>query len=202
MKLVWCPEMASKAYIDGVKTLAERELADTDVAELVSAMAGGWNAQLIVEAPAPAPHDVAAITLALSAAARHTGARYVCVYPDRNSAAEHPAEVVVGEAAEAMGGLEGVDLLVVDARRGDAAAAVAAARPGPRGMVVVQHHAGRRRGCGGGGVALVPAVDSARGSGHGRGARVPTLISFWIIFMSYVNMPAQQQNLSPNTDIS
>ncbi|OAY74617.1 hypothetical protein ACMD2_02335 [Ananas comosus] len=149
--------MASKAYIDGVKTLAERELADTDVAELVSAMAGGWNAQLIVEAPAPAPHDVAAITLALSAAARHTGARYVCVYPDRNSAAEHPAEVVVGEAAEAMGGLEGVDLLVVDARRGDAAAAVAAARPGPRGMVVVQHHAGRRRGCGGGGVALVPA---------------------------------------------
>uniref|UniRef100_A0A0D3F4T7 Uncharacterized protein n=1 Tax=Oryza barthii TaxID=65489 RepID=A0A0D3F4T7_9ORYZ len=49
MKLVWCPEMASKAYIDGVRALAGHDLAGAaaDVAELVSAMAGGWNARLV-----------------------------------------------------------------------------------------------------------------------------------------------------------
>ena len=38
-----------------------------------------------------------------------------------------------------MARLEGVDLLVLDARRRDAAAVLRAARPGPRGMVVVRH---------------------------------------------------------------
>ncbi|KAJ8512149.1 hypothetical protein OPV22_002583 [Ensete ventricosum] len=59
MKLVWCPENAAKAYIDAVKALADRDLEETNVAELVAAMAGGWRSQLIVEAclamPAPPP---------------------------------------------------------------------------------------------------------------------------------------------------
>ena len=46
-----------------------------------------------------------------------------------------------------MARLEGVDLLVLDAPRRDAAAVLRAARPGPRGMVVVRHGIGcvRRR---------------------------------------------------------
>ncbi|XP_073111306.1 uncharacterized protein [Elaeis guineensis] len=155
MKLVWCPETASKAYIDAVKALADRELEETNVAELVAAMAGGWNAQLIVEAWAHG--DGAATSLGLEAAAQHTRGRHVCVVPDERSAAEYvevmrraglPAAergVVVGEAEEVMGELEGVDFMVVDWRLRDAAKVLRAARAGPRGMVVVRKGAGRRR---------------------------------------------------------
>ena len=71
--------------------------------------------------------------LALAAAAGRTGGRYARVLPDT-------------DADRAMAELEGVDFLVVDARRRDGAAVLAAARPGPRGMVVVRHGDGRRRG--------------------------------------------------------
>ncbi|KAK3154045.1 hypothetical protein QOZ80_2BG0185150 [Eleusine coracana subsp. coracana] len=171
MKLVWCPDLASKAYIDGVRVIADQQDdlgGPSEVAELVSAMAGGWNAQLIVEAPdvseasssssssstSPAASTrrsgPAATSLALAAAARRTGGRYACVLPDAVSAAAYGGatlfQPVVGDADEAMARLEGVDLLVVDARRRDAAAVLRAARPGPRGMVVVRHGDGRRRG--------------------------------------------------------
>ncbi|XP_062217364.1 uncharacterized protein LOC133917489 [Phragmites australis] len=162
MKLVWCPDMSSKAYIDGVKVLADRDdlAGSAELAELVCAMAGGWNAQLVVEAPdvsaaSSSRPRAAATSLALAAAARRTGGRYACVLPDADSAAAYAVAgaapsssptVVVGEAGEAMARLEGVDLLVVDARRRDAAAVLRAARPGPRGMVVVRHRDGRRCG--------------------------------------------------------
>lgn len=145
MKLVWCPDTASKAYIDGVRAIAAAaDYSDGGgSAELVAAMAGGWNAQLIVDAPAdsappppsaPSPNNnPPATSLALAAAARHTGGRYARLdaHPDEPAAA----------AKAAMARLEGVDLLVLDARRRDAAAVLRAARPGPRGMVVVLRHA-------------------------------------------------------------
>ncbi|XP_008780495.3 uncharacterized protein LOC103700322 [Phoenix dactylifera] len=155
MKLVWCPETASKAYIDAVKALADRDLEETNVAELVAAMAGGWKAQLIVEAWDHG--DGVATSLGLEAAARHTRGRHVCVVPDERSAAEYvevmrraglPAAepaVVVGEAEEVMGEMQGVDFMVVDWRRRDAAKVLRAARAGPRGMVVVRKGAGRMR---------------------------------------------------------
>lgn len=146
MKLVWCPDTASKAYIDGVRAIAAAAYSDGGSAELVAAMAGGWNAQLIVDAPAdsaPPPPPSASSTnnppatsLALAAAARHTGGRYARLdaHPDEPAAAAAAAKA-------AMARLEGVDLLVLDARRRDAAAVLRAARPGPRGMVVVLRHA-------------------------------------------------------------
>ncbi|CAL9130364.1 unnamed protein product [Musa acuminata var. zebrina] len=76
MKLVWCPENAAKAYIDAVKALTDRDLEETNVAELVAAMAGGWRAQLIVEAWS---RDAGAATgVGLRAAARHARGRHVC----------------------------------------------------------------------------------------------------------------------------
>ncbi|XP_064975341.1 uncharacterized protein LOC135618385 [Musa acuminata AAA Group] len=156
MKLVWCPETASKAYIDAVTALADRNLEEINVAELVSAMAGGWKAQLIVEAWA---RDAGAATgIGLRAAAKHGRGRHVCVVPGEQSAAEYvdamrragaaveAESVVVGEAEEVMRELEGVDLMVVDCRRRDAGRVLREARPGPRGMVVVCKGAGRRRG--------------------------------------------------------
>ncbi|CAL9124546.1 unnamed protein product [Musa textilis] len=76
MKLVWCPENAVKAYIDAVKAVADRDLEETNVAELVAAMAGGWRAQLIVEAWS---RDAGAATgVGLRAAAARARSTRVC----------------------------------------------------------------------------------------------------------------------------
>ncbi|KAG0456938.1 hypothetical protein HPP92_021784 [Vanilla planifolia] len=134
MKLVWCPETATKAFIDAVNTAEGREAE----AELVAAMAGGWKVQLIVEAWER--EDGGATSHGVSLAVRHTGGRHVCVVPDERAAEEYggcAAEVVVGEAEEAMRELEGVDMVVVDWRRRDAERIVREARPGAMGMVVV-----------------------------------------------------------------
>ncbi|RRT46828.1 hypothetical protein B296_00054194, partial [Ensete ventricosum] len=146
MKLVWCPETALKAYVDAVKALAERGLEERSVAELVSAMAGGWKAQLVVEAWA---RDAGAATgVGLRAAVEHVRGRHVCVVPDEQWAAEYVGamrragssveaeSVAVGEAEGAMRELEGVDLMVVDCRRRDAKTVLREVRPGARGMVV------------------------------------------------------------------
>ncbi|PKU79076.1 uncharacterized protein LOC110095136 [Dendrobium catenatum] len=152
MKLVWCPETAFKAYIDTVKAAQMREdVEDSAAAELVAAMAGGWNAKLIVEAWVRG--GGATTSVGLSEAARHTCGRHVCVLPDEDAAEDYAevvgsdaAEVVVGEAEEVMRELKGVELLVVDWRRRDAARIVREVRPGVRGMVVVCRHAGGGKG--------------------------------------------------------
>ena len=152
MKLVWCPETASKAYIETVRMAAggsegERDLLseESGVAELVSAMAGGWKAQTIVEAWAPGT-EAAAMSLGLAAAARHTRGRHVCVVPDEHSREAYveaigednrTTEVIVGEAEEVMGRISSVDFVVVDWRRRDTAKVLRAARLGARGAVLV-----------------------------------------------------------------
>ncbi|XP_066393181.1 uncharacterized protein [Miscanthus floridulus] len=153
MKLVWCPDTASKAYIDGVRAIANDASADgsPELAELVAAMAGGWNAQLIVDAPDTTPPSTSssrrppATSLSLAAAARRTGGRYARVDVSPQESDQSGSSSSATEAA--MARLEAVDLLVLDARRRDAAAVLRAARPGPRGMVVVRHGIGcvRRR---------------------------------------------------------
>ncbi|KAK1273859.1 hypothetical protein QJS04_geneDACA012328 [Acorus gramineus] len=158
MKLVWCPETASKAYIDTVKALSE----GSDVAELVSAMAGGWRARLILEAWSRG--DKVDTSLGLSIAARHTRGRHVCVVPDEASRSEYlsamsvagavEVEVVVaGEEEEgAMEGVpEGVDFVVVDCKRTGFKRVVRSARVGPRGAVLVYKNAAGLGGvdCGG-----------------------------------------------------
>ena len=151
MKLVWCPDTASKAYIDGVRAIANDAASPAtdgspELAELVAAMAGGWNAQLIVDAPyvdvdaSPPPSSSRrppATSLSLAAAARRTGGRYARVDVSPEESDHSGSSSSATEAA--MARLEGVDLLVLDARRRDAAAVLRAARPGPRGMVVVRH---------------------------------------------------------------
>ncbi|KAF3440242.1 hypothetical protein FNV43_RR18525 [Rhamnella rubrinervis] len=116
MKLIWSPETASKAYIETVKSC--EKFKESGVAELLSAMAAGWNAKLIVEAWS---HDgPIATSVGLAIAARATGGRHVCVVPDERSRLEYAAamrnaasssaipEIAVGEAETAMAGLVGV----------------------------------------------------------------------------------------------
>ncbi|XP_042481746.1 uncharacterized protein LOC122062141 [Macadamia integrifolia] len=147
MKLVWCPDTASKAYIDTVKSCELFE--ESSVAELVSAMAAGWKAKVIVEAWSVG--GVVSTSIGLAVASRHTGARHVCVVQDERSRLEYveamlrgvgvSPEVIVGEAKEVMMGISEVDFLVVDLRRKDFARVLRVARFSNQGAVVVCKHA-------------------------------------------------------------
>lgn len=125
------------------------------MAELLSAMAAGWNAKLIVESWAHG--GPIATSVGLAVAARNTGARHVCIVPDERSRAEYttaitsemeasaaPEEVVVGETEAVMAGLEGVDFLVVDCRRRDFARALRVAKVSARGGVLACKNASQR----------------------------------------------------------
>ncbi|KAG5538567.1 hypothetical protein RHGRI_019223 [Rhododendron griersonianum] len=151
MKLVWSPETASKAYIDTVKSC--KLFQESGEAELMSAMAGGWNAKMIVEARTNI--DAATATsVGLAIAARHTGGLHVCTVLDEQSRLEYlnaihaagvaPPEVVVGRAEEAVVGLVDVDFLVVDGRRKDFGRVFRFAKLSHRGAVLVCKNASQR----------------------------------------------------------
>ncbi|KAF8032887.1 hypothetical protein BT93_D1696 [Corymbia citriodora subsp. variegata] len=143
MKLVWSPETASKAYIDTIKSCEAR--LESGVAELVAAMAAGWNAQLIVETWSKG--SVIATSVGLAVASRHTGGRHVCMVPDEASQLEYfeaieaaggpPPEVIVGEPESAMEELQGIDFMVVDCQRSDDSKVLRMAKLSSRGAVLV-----------------------------------------------------------------
>ncbi|GLT51928.1 hypothetical protein SLA2020_252990 [Shorea laevis] len=120
MKLAWSPDMASKAYIDTVKLC--QNFQRTGVAELLSAMAAGWNSKRIVESWS---HDnPIATSVGLAVAASHTCGRHVCLVPDDRSRSSYieamreagisPMHVVVGDEGKSVAEISGVDFLVVD----------------------------------------------------------------------------------------
>ncbi|KAK4751762.1 hypothetical protein SAY87_020560 [Trapa incisa] len=152
MKLTWSAERASKAYIDTVT--ACKTYQESGVPELVSAMAAGWNAQLILETWALGNPIFTSIGLTVSR--RHTGGRHVCVVPDEGSRSEYIKMVegtvgaatevlIVGEAIEeVMERLEGIDFMVVDCRLEDFCKLLKMARLGDRGAVLVCTNASSR----------------------------------------------------------
>lgn len=142
MKLVWSPETSSKAYLDTVKSC--ENFHESGVAELISAMAAGWNAKFIVETWSKGGATAASVGLEI--ASRHTGGRHVCIVPDERSRTEYTQslrnsgmspEVIVGEPEEVMDGLNGIDFLVVDSRRRDFSRVLRLARLSNKGGVLV-----------------------------------------------------------------
>ncbi|KAL5728079.1 hypothetical protein ACHQM5_001202 [Ranunculus cassubicifolius] len=143
MKLVWCPDSASKSYIDAVKSCEALE--ESEVAELVSAMAGGWKPQLIVETWYQ--HETITTSVGLAASSRHTSARHVCIVPDEGTQSEYAQEmgkfcniipeIHVGDVSQIMEELAGIDFLVVDCRRKDSAKVLRLANLSHRGAVLV-----------------------------------------------------------------
>lgn len=115
------------------------------MAELVSAMAAGWNAKLIVETWSQG--GAIATSIGLEIASRHTCGRHVCVVSDENArsefitamkeAADMNPEVLVGEPEEVMSQLVGIDFMVVDCKRKDYARVLRQARLNQRGAVLV-----------------------------------------------------------------
>ncbi|XP_023767505.1 uncharacterized protein LOC111916100 [Lactuca sativa] len=154
MKLVWSPEMALKAYIDTVKTC--KKFQESDDAEMISAMAGGWNPRLIVEAWSSGSEITTSIGLEI--AARHSGARYVCILQNECSRSEYIAalkehgstvpELMVGESMEVMERLPEVEFMVVDGGRKDLSELFGVARLSHRGAVLLCRggRTGRRMG--------------------------------------------------------
>ncbi|CAN0841879.1 hypothetical protein LINGRAHAP2_LOCUS3439 [Linum grandiflorum] len=161
MKLVWSPETATKAYIDTVKACGISQ--ESGVAELVAAMAAGWNAKFIVETWSRG--GPVATSVGLAVASRHTGGRHVCVVADESSRSEYqkafmqqaaagggvdvvlPAgeEVVVGEPEEVMERLVGVDFMVVDSKRKDFGRVLRAAKLSSKGAVLVCKNASSKQ---------------------------------------------------------
>ncbi|KAK9051536.1 hypothetical protein SSX86_028163 [Deinandra increscens subsp. villosa] len=144
MKLIWSPETASKAYLDTVKIC--KKFKDSDHVELISAMAGGWSPRLIVEAWSSGS-DVTT-SLGLGIAARHLGARYVCIVQNERSKLEYETamkdhhgssgpELVVGETKDVMARFPGVEFMVVDGRCKDVHELFGFARLSRRGAVLL-----------------------------------------------------------------
>ncbi|MED6106853.1 hypothetical protein PIB30_008552 [Stylosanthes scabra] len=147
MKLVWSPERASNAYIDTVKS--SNLYRQSGVAEMVSAMAAGWNAQLIVETWSQG--GIIPTSVGLAIARRHTGGRHVCIVPDERSRSEYAAsmgeagmfpEIVVGEPEEVMAELTGIDFLVVDSRRKEFSRVLRLAKLSNNGAVLLCKNTG------------------------------------------------------------
>ncbi|XP_061976417.1 uncharacterized protein LOC133697696 [Populus nigra] len=149
MKLVWSPETASKAYIDTVKSCEVHQ--ESSVAELISAMAAGWNAKLILETWSQG--GILATSIGLAIASRHTDGRHVCIVPDELSRSQYEEavgeagispEIIIGEAEEVMEGLVGIDFMVVDSRQRDFAGVLRVAKLSSRGAVLVCKNASSR----------------------------------------------------------
>ncbi|WOH09360.1 hypothetical protein DCAR_0728817 [Daucus carota subsp. sativus] len=145
MKLVWSPETSAKAYLDTIK--ACKLVSGSGEAELISAMAGGWNPKLIAEAWSYGNSITTSIGLAI--AANHLGARHVCIVPDEQSrlaytaamqskgSAEYLPEIAVGKAEEVVEELTGIEFLVVDGQRKEFCRVVRASKLSHRGAVLV-----------------------------------------------------------------
>ncbi|KAK6918536.1 Protein of unknown function DUF1442 [Dillenia turbinata] len=157
MKLVWCPESAVKAYLDTVALC--KQLKESGEAEIISAMAGGWNSRLNIEAWSHGSSTIA-ISIGLATASQHTHGRHVCIVPDEQTRAAYtkamhdagispPPEVMVGKAEEVMAGLQGVEFLVVDFQGMDYLLVLKHARLSQRGTVVVGINACERSSIGG-----------------------------------------------------
>ncbi|KAK3040104.1 hypothetical protein RJ639_027830 [Escallonia herrerae] len=89
----WSAENATKAYLKTIK-MGERAK-EPDVAEFISALAAGNNAQIMVVASCATTSSIAASTaLGLVAAAHQTGGRIICIVRDEEQL--HASKVALG----------------------------------------------------------------------------------------------------------
>ncbi|XP_071730769.1 uncharacterized protein [Rutidosis leptorrhynchoides] len=149
MKLTWSPEMATKAFMDTVKSSELYQ--GSSVTELISAMAAGWNAKLIVETWCQG--DAITTSTGLAVASTHTCGRHVCIVPNEDSKTDYltamqkigmAPEVLVGEPETVIKELDVIDFMVVDSRKIEFALILKAAKFGQRGAVLVCKNASSR----------------------------------------------------------
>ncbi|XP_027337842.1 uncharacterized protein LOC113851532 [Abrus precatorius] len=151
MKLVWSAETACKAYIETVQSCGVYR--ESGVAELVAAMAAGWNSQVIAETWSEG--GAIETSMGLGIARMHTGGRHVCIVPDERSKSEYAErmgeaamspEILVGEAEELMEGLAlvAIDFMVVDSTRNNFSKLLSLAKLSNNGAVLICKNANAR----------------------------------------------------------
>lgn len=144
---------AVNAYLETVKLCnldTEKKCTKLESTELISALAAGMNAQLIVEI-CSAPSST---TIALSAAARQINGRFVCILPAKSDSLhvdsvkamqefglEDTTEFVIGEANELLPSYKNVEFCLIDCKlTQDCSALFQLLNINPSGAVVVANN--------------------------------------------------------------
>ncbi|XP_027358571.1 uncharacterized protein LOC113867441 [Abrus precatorius] len=143
----WSAENATKAYLNTLKM--DQKAKEPAVAEFISALAAGNNAQLMVVACSGAADST---TLALVTAAHQTGGHVVCIVPGQEELnaskivlgiATSQVQFMVGEAQELML-LNQADFVLIDCKLMNHAEILKAVQGGdgkPNGTLVVGYNA-------------------------------------------------------------
>ncbi|KAK2456048.1 hypothetical protein P8452_03082 [Trifolium repens] len=116
----WSAENATKAYLSTLK-MGQKAI-EPNVAEFISALAAGNNAQMMIVACATKADST---TLALVAAANQTGGQVICIVPNQKDLiaskkalgiASNQVQFMVGEAKEVLllDQFEAADFLLID----------------------------------------------------------------------------------------
>ncbi|KAI3449274.1 hypothetical protein Pfo_005939 [Paulownia fortunei] len=128
----WSTKSATNAYLDTLKLCSkckkecnscEAQMPESN--EFISALAAGMSAKLIVEVTS----EVSPSTVALAAAARHTGGKLICILPEpkldksqkaiKDSGLSEMVEFKTGDPAEALLNYENIDFSLVDCKADD-----------------------------------------------------------------------------------
>lgn len=124
--------------------------------EFISALAAGNEAKLIVEVTS----SVSPSTIALAAAARHTGGRLVCIIPEpvlaeskeviKNSGLKDIVEFKTGDPSKLLSNIENIDFSLVDCKNDEYTRLLTLIDVNPRKSVVVANNlVGEKKGLGG-----------------------------------------------------
>ncbi|XP_058759403.1 uncharacterized protein LOC131632682 [Vicia villosa] len=114
----WSAENAIKAYLSTLKM--DEKAKEPSVAEFISALAAGNNAQLMVVASAAAADST---TLALIAAANQTNGNVICIVPNNQDliasknflgADSNKVKFMIGKGAQELDVLNKADFVVID----------------------------------------------------------------------------------------
>lgn len=122
------------------------EAQEPESKELISALAAGMNAKLMVEVTS----EVSSSTVALAAAARQTGGKVVCIVPElkvnesmqaiEDSGLEDRVEFKTGDPVDVLPRYEKIDFSVVDCKMDDNRKLLDTLDVNPRSSVVVANN--------------------------------------------------------------
>ncbi|KAJ8900626.1 hypothetical protein K2173_025403 [Erythroxylum novogranatense] len=159
----WSAISATKAYLDTLELCGERKrrydsrrISELGSNEFISALAAGMKAKLIVEVTS----GVSPSTVALAAAARHTGGKLVCIVPEpvladskqviKETGLIDMVEFKTGDPSELLSHYEKIDFSLVDCKNGEFTRVLKLLDVNPsRSVVVANNLAGDAKGLGG-----------------------------------------------------
>ncbi|XVF22378.1 hypothetical protein REPUB_Repub12eG0167400 [Reevesia pubescens] len=187
----WSAKSATKAYLETLQLCNKYQKKRSDSwktrepgsYEFISALAAGMKSKLIVEIKS----SVSPSTIALATAAKHTGARFICILPEaalheakretKNSGLIDVVEFKTGDPTEILQNYEKIDFSLVDCKNDDYPKLLKMVNVNPKRAVVVANNlAGDKEGLGGYVTGLKDKV-SVRSMKHpiGKGMEITTI---------------------------